>query len=156
MVGLVDRETELLVELGYDIAVLGMLAASPDTDFLRRAQDQVEATSEQLRLTGLLRAVRSAAVAEAAGLPADARLGELVDALPEAEADTLRQSRLRLIRALSDTQDMVERTTSTLGQRIGAVRDALATVGADPVGIYGPGGERADAAGSAQLLRRVL
>ncbi len=156
MVGLLDRETELLVELGYDITVLGMLTASPDTDFLRRAHEQVEATAEQLRLTGLLRAVRSAAVAEAVGLPADSRLGELVEVLAEPDADTLRQARLRLVRALSSTQEVVDRASSTLGKRIGAIREALAAVGVDPVGIYGPGGERADPAGGAQLLRRVL
>ncbi|MDA8063319.1 MAG: hypothetical protein M0T80_12980 [Actinomycetota bacterium] len=155
VVGLLDRETELLVELSYDLAVLGMLARSSDTEFLRRGQDQAEATAEQLRLTGLLRAVRSAAIAESVGLPAGARLGELVEALPEAEAETLRQARLRILRALARAQDVAERTSSVLGQKIAGVREALAAVGADPAGVYGPGGGR-EATATAQILRRVL
>jgi hypothetical protein len=75
------RERELLDVLLYKLDVERLLLATDRRRWLGRAAHEIEFLTARLKEVGLARAVESAEVAEELGLPAEATLQQLADAV---------------------------------------------------------------------------
>lgn len=157
LLDLVDREVEILEELAFELIVIRSLAQAGEAESVAVATDQVSQTVEILRLTGLLRATHSAELAAQHGLDPCARLGEIVEALPDPTSVRAAEARRRLVAAVTKTRDLASKAGVLLGERVALVQEAITSLSDAPPSTYGNGGASGATAGSrAQLMRRVL
>lgn len=136
VVDLVAREAELLDDVTYRLSVLSCLAESGQSMWVARATADVEESTDMLRLTGLLRATRSGALASMLGLDPTASLSAIVAAAPPDHAAPLDEARRTLAEAIGRAQAAATGAQAVLGSRAGSVQEALENLGTESPTTY--------------------
>ena len=116
------RERELLDVLLYKLDVERLLLATDRRRWLGRAAHEIEFLTARLKEVGLARAVESAEAAEELGLPADATLQQLADAVVDEVWREILAAHLSALRdvtgeiaALRDANEQLLRQTAPTG-----------------------------------------
>lgn len=129
------EERQALEDLAYQIESELLVVCGGRHRMLPRASSAVEEALARLAACEAQRSTAAGALAGTLGLPRDANLELLAQALPE-HADALRSHRRRLRELLEQVEELTRQTRGMLARNLAATTDALATLGVAPT--YSP------------------
>jgi len=122
------EQRQALEELAYQLEAELLLVAAGRHRWLARSTAAVQAALAELDAVEARRATAARRLAGELGLPPDATLNQLAQALPEA-AQVLRSHRRNLRELLLQVDDLSERNRNLLARNLAATSDALALLG---------------------------
>jgi hypothetical protein len=119
------RERSALEEVLFKLIQQRSLIKSGDTRWLGRADDELRAAVETLRLVEVMRAAVTDEAASVLGLPAEPRLTDLAAAVPAQFALLLHEHRSELRTLVTEVQTVADDNGALLGAGLSAVRETL-------------------------------
>lgn len=125
LVGLINREHELLEHLVFKLRGAEMLASVGESRFLSYITDEIDDAASDLGAIEVARALLVAELTQQLSLPEDATLLELAAHAPEATAQALHAARHRLIALVADLDDSALVAAAAVSGRLEEVGAAL-------------------------------
>jgi hypothetical protein len=151
------RERQLLELLQFKLEVEQTLLAAGRTRWLSHATREIEMLVDEVKQVELVRSMEVAALCAELGVAGSATLKALCEVLPDPWRSIFEEHREAFLAATQDIVGLAESNRELLARGYQAAREALATMGAERVETYGPGGLTvARAGGGARLLDEVL
>jgi hypothetical protein len=132
-----DAELEQLTLLRFRLIVLGSLVTADQAFWLPMSVRELEATSEQLRLTDLRRAAATSGITEAFLLDPEAQLPQIAAQVDGGWGEMLHDRRRLLLEQVASIRSVAEVTVSALGRRSTLLREALSFLSSDGASTYG-------------------
>ena len=149
------RERELLDVLTFKLEEEQLLLTSGKSRWLPHGTREVEQVLEHLGKASLARTIEASVVAEAWGLPADATLGQLVDAAPEGPwAEILTAHLTALTRQTTLIKELRDSNEQYLRTAVRSTQESLADLRPATAGTYDSHGKTGAAAGSRMFDRQ--
>ncbi len=134
------RERQLLELLQFKLEVEQSLLAAGRTRWLTNATREIEMVIEEVKQVELVRSLEVANLCAELGAPQATTLTELVGVLPDPWSGIFEDHRQAFLLATQEIVGLAETNRELLARGYQAAREALATIGADRVETYGPGG----------------
>ena len=151
------RERQLLELLQFKLGVEQSLLAAGRTRWLANATRVIEMVIEGVKQVELVRSLEVANLCAELGAPEAATLSALVAVLPDPWSGIFEDHRQAFLPATQEIVGLAETNRELLARGFQAAREALATIGADRVDTYGPGGLSVARSGhQAHLLDEVM
>ncbi len=147
-----SEECAALEQLLFKLEEEHLVLASGRHRWLDQASAEVAAAVEALELTERRRLALADAIVGHLGLPVQATLGDIADALDEQRGDVLRDLRRQMRTLLERVHDLVQQNRDLLARGLAATADALALLGATPPAAYDASGVAPAPAGPARLF----
>ena len=132
-----DAELEQLALLRFRLIVLGALVAADQGPWLPMAVSELQATTDQLRLTDLRRATATAGITEAFLLDPEAHLHQIAAQVDDGWGEMLQDRRRVLLEQIANIRSVADTTVSALGRRSTLLREALRCIADDAGASYG-------------------
>jgi hypothetical protein len=145
------RERSALEEVLFKLIQQRSLIRNGDTRWLGRADDELRAAVDALRLVELLRAAVTDEAAALLGLPAEAPLSDLAAAAPPQFRLLLQEHRDELRTLVAEVHALADDNTALLGAGLKAVRETLDRLQPSVAG-YDANGARVSPVGTAFML----
>ena len=128
LVGVLNRECELLDHLVFKLHEAELLTAAGETRFLMFMADEIDGVAGDLGAVEVARAVLVADLTDALDLDDDASLLELADHADANTAGPLLDARSRLLNLMEELDEASGGATEVVGDRLDEVTAALSRV----------------------------
>ena len=148
------RERQLLELLQFKLEVEQCLLAAGKSRWLGHATREIETMIEEVKQAELARAIEVEAVCRELGVTDAATLKALVAVAPEPWSGILEEHRKAFLLATQEIVALAEHNRELLARGYSAAREALASLGAERIQTYTPGGDVAVA--KAGVTMRLL
>lgn len=151
------RERQLLELLQFKLEVEQSLLAAGRTRWLGHATREIEMLIDEIKQVEVVRAVEVSGLCVEMGIGETPTLKALCEVLPSPWAGIFEEHRQAFLLATQEIVGLAETNRELLARGYQAAREALATMGAERVETYGPGGLSVARAGrEARLLDEVM
>ena len=125
LVGVINRECDLLRHLVFKLRSAEMLASAGEARFITLISDEIDAASSDLGAIEVARALLVADVTHHLGIADDATLLELAEHAPDDAFVPLQQARSRLIQLMAELDDAAQAATGAVTNRLDEVNTSL-------------------------------
>jgi hypothetical protein len=132
-----DAELEQLTLLRFRLIVLASLVSADQAVWLPTSVRELQATTDQLRVIDLRRAVATSGITEAFLLDPEARLPQIAAQVDDGWGEMLHDRRRLLIEQVANVRSVAELAVSALGRRSNLLREALGFLSGEGGSSYG-------------------
>lgn len=120
-----DREVELLTTIRYRLIVLGAIAAFDQGDVIPKAVQEVEVSSEELKVFELLRASITIQLTDELNLDANSQIEEIAHHAQGAWEEILLDRRQSLKDSMDGIQELANSVCESMERRAALIEEAL-------------------------------